>query len=131
MTADLWYVVYSVLLTWGMLLTASLLRARLWTPAGLKVGLGNRDDVPQPTALAGRADRAAKNMLENLVLFTALLVAVRLSGVPGEQLVAGASVFFWSRVAYFLVYLAGIKVLRTVVWAVSIYGMWMILAPAL
>ena len=131
MAADLWYVVYSVLLTWVMLLTASFLRARMWTPAGIRIGLGNRDDVPEPTPIAGRADRAAKNMLENLVLFTALLVAVRMSGVPGEKLVAGASVFFWSRVAYFLVYLAGIKVLRTGVWVASIVGLYMIVAPAL
>jgi len=36
-------------------------------------------------------------------------------------------VFFWARVVYFGVYLAGIKVLRTVVWAVSIAGLVMIL----
>jgi uncharacterized MAPEG superfamily protein len=129
--ADLWYVVYSVLLTWVMLLTASFLRARMWTPAGIMVGVGNRDDVPEPTPIAARADRAAKNMLENLVLFVALVVAVRLSGVDGDALVTGASVFFWARVAYFLVYLAGIKLLRTVVWLVSIAGLWLILAPAL
>jgi uncharacterized MAPEG superfamily protein len=130
-TGDLWYLVCSALLTWVMLLTASLLRARMWTPAGFKAALGNRDDMPEPTPIAGRADRAAKNMVENMVLFTALLAAVRLSGVPGEALVAGASVFFWARVAYFAVYLAGIAVLRTLVWAVSIIGLCMIVSPAL
>jgi uncharacterized MAPEG superfamily protein len=70
-------------------------------------------------------------MLANLVLFVALIVAVRLGGVDGDALVTGASVFFWARVAYFLVYLAGIKLLRTVVWAVSIVGLWLIVSPVL
>jgi uncharacterized MAPEG superfamily protein len=46
-------------------------------------------------------------------------------------LVLGASVFFWARLAYFFAYLAGVKVLRTVLWTVSIAGMWLIVRNAL
>jgi uncharacterized MAPEG superfamily protein len=125
------FVLYCALLTWVMLLTAALLRVRFWTPAGFVMSLGNRDDVPEPSPLAARADRAAKNMVENMVLFLAVMFAARASGADSERLVTGASIFFWARLAYFPIYLAGIKVLRTAVWAVSIAGLFMIARSAL
>ena len=127
---DLHYLVLSTLLTWIMLMAASLIRARGWTPTGLLVAFGNRDNVAEASPLAGRADRAAKNMLENLVLFTALLVAARLAGAHPESLVLGAKVFFWARVVYFVVYLAGIRYLRTLIWSVAVAGMGIIAAAA-
>ncbi len=126
MTADLCYVACSALLAWIMAMTGSAIRARVWTWSGLVVAMGNRDDMPPPSPLAGRADRAAKNMTENLVLFVALVVAARLGGVDSSKIAVGAAVFFWARVVYFPVYLAGIRVLRTVVWGASIAGLVMI-----
>jgi uncharacterized MAPEG superfamily protein len=124
--------VLSALLTWLMALAASALRAKLWTPAGLLFGIGNRDPpVPAITVVAGRADRAARNMLENLLLLVALMLAERLSGHGGSEASTGATVFFWSRLVYWPVYLAGIPYLRTVVWAVSLAGLAMIAARAL
>src|SRR5688500_16096854 len=122
MTADLHYLAYSAVLTWEMLMTASLTRAKAWTPKGFILALGNRDDMPEPSPLAGRADRAAKNMLENLVLFAVVVLVARLGGVAPDQIATGAAVFFWARVAYFLVYLAGIPYLRTVVWGAGMAG---------
>jgi uncharacterized MAPEG superfamily protein len=37
-----------------------------------------------------------------------------------------AQLFFWGRVAHWLIYLAGIPWLRTAAWAVSVIGMAMI-----
>jgi uncharacterized MAPEG superfamily protein len=128
---DLAYVVYSAALTWLMTMTASLLRARAWTPKGLVIAFGNRDDLPAPTPLAGRADRAAKNMLENLVLLTAVLLAARASGADTRQIAPGVALFFWARVAYFPVYLAGIPYLRTALWGVSVAGLVIIARAAL
>lgn len=127
MNADLHYLAYAVVLTWVMLMTASFLRNRMWTPQGLSWGLGNRDDLPEPTPIASRADRAAKNMLENLLLFAVVVVVARLGGVPSEKIEPGAALFFWARLAYFAIYLAGIKLLRTVVWAAGVVGLVMIL----
>jgi uncharacterized MAPEG superfamily protein len=130
MTTDLRMLVYSTVLTWVMLFTASTLRSRSWTPSGMKIGFGNRDDVPEPTPLAARADRAAKNMLENLVLFVAAIVAARFSVADPEDLALGSQLFFHARVAYFAVYLAGIPYLRTLVWAVGVTGITLVLAAA-
>ena len=91
-TALLW----SAILAWLMLATASFLRARAWNSAGLRIALGNRDDLPPATGLAGRADRAARNMVENLVLLVALVAAVYFAGKHDRIADAGATIFFWS-----------------------------------
>ena len=131
MTPDLRYVVYSALLTWLMLMVGATLRTRGWTPRGLGLSLSNREDVPASSAMAGRADRAAANMLENLILFVALVAVAHLAGVTDDKVVLGARIFFWARVAYFLVYLAGIPYLRTTIWLVSVGGMGLIAAALL
>jgi uncharacterized MAPEG superfamily protein len=97
----------------------------------MKIAFGNRHDVPPPTALAARADRAAKNMLEGMVLFVTVLVAARFAGADKDRLALGSTLFFWGRVAYFGIYLAGIAYLRTVVWGVAIAGVFMIGMAAL
>ncbi len=119
---DIHYLVLSALLTWVMIFSASLLRSRGWTPGGLKVALSNRDAVPEPSPMAARCDRAAKNMLENMVLFIAVFVAARAAGVPASEITVGAAIFFYARVAYFVVYLVGIPYLRTLIWTIALGG---------
>jgi uncharacterized MAPEG superfamily protein len=70
-------------------------------------------------------------MLENLLLFTAALVAARLSGAEPARLALGAHIFFWARLAYFPVYLAGVRYLRTAIWAVGVVGIGVITAAAI
>ena len=115
--------VLTVALTWVMILTAATVKSEMWTPAGVAVAAGNREGVPAPVGLAGRADRAAKNMLENLVLLAALLAAAALAGTPPPALALGLNVFLFARLAYWLVYLAGIPYLRTAVWTVGVVGL--------
>ena len=131
MTLDLRLLVYSVLLAWVMLMTASTLRVRAYTPAGLLRAFGNRDDLPPPPAVAPRADRAAATLLENLVLFGALLLAAHAAGVEKQRLELPARLFFYARVVYFPLYLAGIPYLRTLVWIVSVIALGMIAAEML
>lgn len=113
----------AALLTWLMILTAAMLR----TGGDLALSLGNRDGLPPPSALAERADRAAKNMLENMVLFVTLIVAVG-GGDPARARL-GALVFVLARVAYWPIYLAGIRGVRTLAWSVGAAGL-VILATA-
>jgi uncharacterized MAPEG superfamily protein len=129
MTPDLRILLYSTLLTWVMVMFAATVRNRLWTVRGLIWGAGNRDQPgPEQIAITGRADRAAKNMLENLLFFVALLLTARAAGVPSEDLVLPARIFFYARLAYFPVYVIGIPWLRTVCWAIGVIGMAMIAA---
>ena len=131
MTIDLKLLVASAVLSWAMLIFASLSRSRGWTPGGMKVAFGNRDDVPEAAPWVARADRAARNMQENLPLFAALLLAAHVGGVAADRLVLPAWLFFGARVAYFPVYVLGIPVVRTLVWSVGVVGLGLIAAACL
>jgi uncharacterized MAPEG superfamily protein len=116
-----------------MIMAAALLRSKMWTPDGLKFAFGNRENALDSTELAGRADRAAKNMLENMVLFTALFVSVKLHGRSSTEIDAqfGANIFFFARLVYWPVYLIGIPYLRTAIWTVGVFGMAILAVAAL
>ncbi|HEU5296520.1 MAG TPA: MAPEG family protein [Burkholderiaceae bacterium] len=78
---------------------------------------------PDDTALspwAQRAQRAHTNAVENLVLFAPIvLCATQLQRADGLTALACA-VYFWSRLAHFVVYTAGIPVARTL----AFFGGW-------
>lgn len=108
MSASLQYVVYSALLIWLMLYVAAIIRTRAWTPQGLKIAFGNRQDTFPLSSLAFRVDQTAQNTLEGFVLFAALVSTAHLAGANNAQTEFGARLFFWARVAYIPVYLIGI-----------------------
>jgi uncharacterized MAPEG superfamily protein len=118
-------VIASGILTLLMLLVASAYCSKAWTPGGVEVAFGNRESVAPPYGIAGRADRAAKNMLEGMVMLLAVVLAAHLAG-KGAQAATGATVFFWARLLYWPTYMAGIIYLRTALWFVSIIGLGMI-----
>jgi uncharacterized MAPEG superfamily protein len=84
---------------------------------------GNREGMAPITGWAGRAQRAHFNMLESLVVFAIVVLAAHLAGRADATTALGATIFFWGRVAYAIVYVAGLPWLRTAVWAVSVAGM--------
>jgi len=117
------------LLVWAVLLTvvqAVVAVQGALMQVGLPALAGNRDGLPDITGWGGRAARAHRNMLENLVLFAALVLVAVAAGKTNDMTLLGAQIFFWARLAYALVYIAGIPWLRTGVWAVSIVGLAMI-----
>ena len=116
----------SGILTLVMLLVASGFCAKVWEPGGAQVAFGNREGMPPALGLAGRADRAAKNQMEAMVLFLALVLAAQIAG-KGAQAAYGATIFFWARLVYWPVYVAGIIYLRTLVWFVGLFGLFLIL----
>ncbi len=114
-----------------MLVLASMLTVLMSFPGvgalivsnGMRYGFGNRDESPALPAWAGRANRAYRNMLDNLLPFAALVLAAQVAGVSNETTVWGATVFFWARVAYAGIYIAGIPYLRTLAFVVALGGM--------
>ncbi len=123
---DIHYLVLSAVLTWIMIMTAAELHTPTWTRTGAKLAFGNRAALPERSPLAARADRAAKNMVDNLVLLVALLVAARAAGGDATP---GAAIFFFARLAYFPLYLAGVVIVRSLAWGVSLVGLgWLALA---
>ena len=120
MKPELALVVWAVLLTFVQMLVAV-------SGATLQVGLptlaGNREGLAPCTGWAGRAARAHHNMLESLVLFAALVLVAVAAGRTNSMTLLGAQIFFWARLVYALVYLAGIPCLRTAGWCVSVIGL--------
>ena len=131
MTPTLTLVIYMAVLTWLTYMGGSLTRGKAWTWQGMQLAAGNRDNLPPVTPLAGRADRTARNTLENFVLFTAIALVAHAAGVTDPSVAQGATLFFWSRVIYVPVYYAGIAWVRTVVWLAGIAGLVMMIIPLL
>lgn len=130
MTPLLTLVVYMTLLTFLAIMLGAFLRNREWTPEGLKAGLSNRDNVPEATPLGGRAERAANNSIEALIMFVPLALVAQIAG-SAEAAMMGATIFIWARVAYLPIYLVGIPYLRSLVWAVGVVGLAMIVMALL
>ena len=119
----------AALLNWLMIVVAALWRVDALTSVGLKRAFGNRAHLPEAAPAAARADRAAKNMTENMILFVVVLAASRLGGADAHALTPGAATFFWARVAYWPVYITGIPYLRTLLWVTSLFGLlWIAIA---
>ena len=93
---------------------------------GLPMLAGNREGMPEITGWGGRAARAHRNLIENLVLFAALVLAAVAAGKTNDATLLGAQIFLWARVGYAVVYIAGIPWLRTGIWGVSVVGLAMI-----
>lgn len=96
--------------------------AVLWH-GGFQVAAGNRDDVPPLPEWANRAERAQRNLLANLVPFTALVLVAHQTGLTNAETAFGATLFFWSRLAYAVIYIAGIPYLRTIAFVASLVGL--------
>jgi len=118
--------IWSGILTLVMLLVASGFCAKIWEPAGPQTAFGNREGMAPALGMAGRSDRAAKNQMEAMVMFLALVLAAQIAGKT-SQAALGATIFFWARLVYWPVYLAGIIYLRTLIWVVGIVGLSLIL----
>jgi len=114
------------LLLWAVVLT--LVQAVVAVHGALmQVGLaklaGNRDGMPEIAGWGGRAARAHRNMLENLVLFAALVLVAALADKTNAMTLLGAQIFLYARIVYALVYIAGLPWVRTAVWGVSVAGL--------
>ena len=128
MTKTLMILAELAVINWALILTAAMVKSKMWKPSGMLAALGNRDEQQECTGFPARTERAARNMLENMVLFTALVLVASVGGVTSPQVEIGARIFFWARIVYIPIYMIGIPVARTAVWAISVIGMGMIFA---
>jgi uncharacterized MAPEG superfamily protein len=94
----------------------------------MKWAAGPRDEPMPIHGVAGRLDRAFRNFMETFPLFAAALVVAYLGGKLGTLTLWGSSLYVAGRAVYIPVYAAGVPVLRTLVWFVSLAGLVMVLA---
>ena len=91
--------------------------------------VGNRDDLPEMSVVAGRLDRAKNNMLESLPIFLALALLALVKGGDTSAVVHAASIFLIARVVYVPAYMSGVPMLRSFVWLVGIASLVMMALP--
>ena len=63
------------------------------------------------------------NLLETYPAFIALALALTVTGKTGGLAATGAVLWLIARLAYVVVYAAGIPVIRTAIWFASIVGL--------
>ena len=123
MTIELTMLVYGVLLTFALIMIHA-------GVAILQFGLlplaGSRDQLGEPSVFVARALRLSKNMQENMLLFSVLILTAHAAGISNDTTVAGAQLFVAARVAHAVVYLAGWPFVRPLFWAAGVYGCGMI-----
>tara|TARA_B100000035_G_scaffold266386_1_gene239080 strand:- start:96 stop:488 length:393 start_codon:yes stop_codon:yes gene_type:complete len=130
MTALLELTVYFTVWTLIAVVVGGAIRNQEWTKEGRQIGLGNRDNLKEATPMGGRAERAAKNSIEAAAFFVPLALVANAAGMDAEVML-GAQIAFWARIAYVPIYIAGIKYLRSLVWIIGVVGYGMMVAAML
>jgi uncharacterized MAPEG superfamily protein len=120
MNTQLHILAATIILGLVYVMLAGLLATRI---RGLAWNAGNRDGTAQPLdGPAARAERASRNFLETFPFFAASVLAVELFKTDDGHVLLGSQIYFWARVAYLPIYVIGIPYLRTLVWALSFWG---------
>ena len=112
MTTELYWLTLTALMT-----------ALLWVPYVLnRVGVlglggtlaGNAPDAGKLAEWAQRAIRAHTNAIENLAIFAPIVLTAHVLGISNSTTKMAVVVYFFMRLAHFVVYMAGIPAARTV-----------------
>ena len=99
---------------------------------GRKWNVGARDEaLPAADVMSGRTMRAQANFQETFPIAIVALVGVVLADRTSQWTAIGGWIWLGARVIYLPLYAAGIPVVRTVVWTVSMIGLAIVLWPLL
>lgn len=125
MTTELTLLAWTLVLALVQILLPSTLRTQ---ETGARYNMSARDGAAPPARpVTARLQRAQANLFETLPLFAAAVLIAHVSGTQGSLTLWGCWLYLLARVVYVPLYAAGIPVLRTLVWLVSLAGLAMIL----
>jgi uncharacterized MAPEG superfamily protein len=115
----------------SLLLPVTYLIGRMQVPGGMEWALGNRDQPLEVAPWVARAERAHRNLVENLAPFAILVLSAYVTGRLSWLTGLGSVIFFLGRVAHAAVYIAGIPGVRTLTFFIAVFGELMILLQLL
>jgi uncharacterized MAPEG superfamily protein len=129
MTVELRMLTLSVVLGMAQIVAAShaasLQRGYRWTAS-------SREEKVDPLrGVAGRLERALRNFVETFALFAAAVLVAHVTGTHDALTEWGARLYFWGRLAYVLIYAAGVPLIRSLVWNVATIGIALVVAAVL
>ena len=94
--------------------------------------VGARDEeLPPANVMTGRTARAQANYAETFPIAVVALLGVVLADRTTEYTALGGWIWLGARVVYLPLYMAGIRVVRTIVWTIGMIGLAMVLWPLL
>ncbi|MDN4037750.1 MAPEG family protein [Massilia sp. YIM B02443] len=129
MTTELTLLGWTLVLALIQILLASSLRTQ---ETGVKYNAGPRDGgAPPPRPVTARLQRAQANLFETLPLFAAAVLIAHVSGSEGDLTLWGCWLYLVARIVYVPLYAAGIPMVRSLVWLVSLAGLVLVLAAVL
>ena len=97
---------------------------------GRSWNVGARDEaLPEANAMTGRTARAQANFQETFPIAIVALLGVVLASKTSANTAIGGWIWLGARIVYLPLYMAGIRVVRTLVWTVSMIGLAMVLWP--
>jgi uncharacterized MAPEG superfamily protein len=92
--------------------------------------VGARDEVlPEPNPVSGRLMRAQANFEETFPIAIVALLGVVVAGKTSSTTELGGWIWLGARIAYLPLYWAGIPVIRTIVWTISMIGLVLVIKP--
>lgn len=92
---------------------------------------GPRDDLPPPKKYQARMLRVVDNHREGLTMFAPLVLIAAVAQISNQWTVLGAQLFFYSRLAHAVLYIAGVPLVRPLAWTVGLIGTFMVLLAVL
>jgi len=99
---------------------------------GRKWNVGARDEaLPPANPMTGRTIRAQANFAETFPIAIVALLGVVIAGRASAMTALGGWIWLGARLVYLPLYAAGVPVVRTIVWTISMVGLAMVLWPLL
>lgn len=129
MTTELTLLAWTLVLALVQIFLVSTLRTQ---ETGTQYNMGPRDaEAPPPRPVTARLQRAQANLFETLPLFAAAVLLAHVSGNEGDLTLWGCWMYLLARIVYVPLYAAGIPLVRSLVWLVSLAGLVLVLFAVL
>lgn len=129
MAVELKILALGSLLLFIYIFTATRFKTRQY---GREWNVGARDEaLPAPSPMSGRAMRAQANFLETFPIAIVALLGVVIAERTSGTTALGGWIWLGARLVYLPLYLAGVPVVRTIVWTIGMVGLAMVLWPLL
>ena len=94
--------------------------------------VGARDEeLPSANVMTGRSARAQANYAETFPIAIVALLGVVIAERTTQYTALGGWIWLGARLAYLPLYMSGVKVVRTIVYTVSMVGLAMVLVTLL
>jgi uncharacterized MAPEG superfamily protein len=118
LSPELYWLTLTTLIT-GLMWVPYILN-RLAEKGPLKATWDPHGDTTTRVPWADRMMRAHQNAVENLVVFAPLVLALQIAGISSTATVSACVVYFFTRLAHYIVFTLGIPFVRVLTFATGV-----------